>query len=399
MNRFNHYIYMDHGATTPVLKDVADTVYDAMTLYFGNASEPHMLGNESRKMLEESRKTVAGALNAAPEEIIFTSGGTESNNIAIFGTVEAYYHKGKHIITSEIEHPAVLMPLKILENEGFEITYIPIDKYGIVNPEDVKNSIRKDTILISIMHSNNVMGAIQPVEEIGMIANENNIVFHCDAVQSYLNVPLDVKSFNADLLSISGHKVYAPKGIGALYIKNTTKIVPQIFGGGQEKGHRSGTENIPGIVGIAKATQIFLPTINRRALMISSLRDYIRDSILSQVKGVIYNGHSENRLPGNLNFTFEDISGDAIVKKLDEYGIAVSAGSACHSGTGEGNEFMLRMGICPEMIRNSIRISLGFENTREEADYLIDVLKEICNKNIKSSLIYNKNLKENYFTF
>jgi len=399
MKRFDHYIYMDHSATTPVLKDVADTVYDAMTLYFGNASEPHMLGRESRKMVEDSRKTIADAINAAPEEIIFTSGGTESNNIAIFGTIEAYYRKGSHIITSEIEHPAVHMPLKILENEGFKITYIPIDKYGIINPEDVRNSIQSNTVLISIMHSNNIMGAIQPIEEIGKIARENNIVFHCDAVQSYLNVPLDVKSLNVDLLSISGHKVYAPKGIGVLYINNTTRVVPQIFGGGQEKGRRSGTENIPGIIGIAKATQIFLPTISEREIKLCSLRDYIRDSILSQIKGAIYNGHREKRLPGNLNFTFEDISGENLVKKLDEYGIAVSAGSACHSGSEEGNEFMLRMGIHPEKVRNSIRVSLGFENTREEADYLIEVLKEICNKNIKSSLIYNKNLKDNYFTF
>ena len=399
MNRFDHYIYMDHSATTPVLKEVADTVYDAMTLYFGNASEPHTLGAESHKILEDSRKTIAKALNASPEEIVFTSGGTESNNMAIFGIVEAYFRKGNHIITSEIEHPAVHIPLKILENEGFKITYIPIDKYGIVNPDDIRKSIQPDTILISIMHSNNIMGAIQPIEEIGRIAREAGIVFHCDAVQSYMSVPLDVKSLNVDLLTISGHKIYAPKGIGALYIRNSVKIAPQVFGGGQEKGRRSGTENIPGIAGIAGSTEILSPTIKKRADELCTLRDYIRDAVLSQIDGVLYNGHREKRLPGNINFTFRDFTGESLVRKLDEYGIAVSAGSACQSSSPEGNEFLLSMGVCHELTRNSIRISLGFENTREEADYLIDCLRQICIKNIKSSVLYNSDLKERYFTF
>ncbi len=399
MNRFSHYIYMDHGATTPVLKEVADSVYDAMTLYYGNASEPHILGTESRRILENSRRTIAEAINASPEEIVFTSGGTESNNMAIFGTAEAYFRKGNHIITSEIEHPAVHIPLRILENEGFKITYMPIDKYGIVDPDEIRKSIRPETILISIMHSNNIMGAIQPIEEIGEIARQAGIIFHCDAVQSYMNIPIDVKSLNVDLLTISGHKVYAPKGIGALYIRNSIKTAPQIFGGGQEKGRRSGTENIPGITGLAKSTEILLPTISKRAQELRILRDYIRDAILSQLDGVIYNGHLEKRLPGNINFTFRDFTGETLVKKLDEYGIAVSAGSACKSGSTEGNEFLLSMGVCQGLTRNSIRISLGFENTREEADYLIDCLKEICGKDIKSSVICNNGLKEKYFTF
>ncbi|MDD3520755.1 MAG: cysteine desulfurase family protein [Actinomycetota bacterium] len=399
MNRFSHYIYMDHSATTPVLREVADSVYNAMTLYFGNASEPHTLGTESNRLLEDSRKTIAEALNASPEEIIFTSGGTESNNMAIFGTIEAYFRRGDHIITSEIEHPAVRIPLQILENEGFKITYLPIDKYGIVNPEDIRKSIQPDTVLISIMHSNNIMGAVQPIEEIGKIARENEIVFHCDAVQSYMNIPLDVRSLNVDLLTISGHKVYAPKGVGALYVRNSVKIAPQILGGGQEKGLRSGTENIPGIIGIAKATDILSPTISKRSQELSALRDYIRDSVLSQIDGVLYNGHHEKRLPGNINFTFQDFTGESLVKKLDEYGIAVSAGSACHSSSPGGNEFLISMGICLELTRNSIRISLGFENTREEADYLIDCLKQICSSNIRSSSIYNSSLKEKYFHF
>jgi cysteine desulfurase len=390
---------MDHSATTPVLKEVADSVYDAMTLFYGNASEPHLLGKESRKMLEDSRKTIAGALNASPEEIIFTSGGTESNNMAIFGTAEACFRKGNHIITSEIEHPAVHMPLKILENEGFKITYVPIDRYGIVSPDEIRKAIRPETMLISIMHSNNIMGSIQPIEEIGKTARQAGIVFHCDAVQSYMNIPLDVKSLNVDLLTISGHKVYAPKGTGALYIRNSVKTVPQIFGGGQEKGRRSGTENIPGIVGLAKSTDILFPTIDKRAQELKILRDYIRDEVISQIDGVIYNGHNEKRLPGNINFTFRDFTGEGLVKKLDECGIAVSAGSACQNSSAEGNEFLLSMGICQELTGNSIRISLGFENTREEADYLIDCLKKICSKNIKSSVVYNSSLKEKYFTF
>lgn len=397
MNRFSHYIYMDHSATTPVLKEVAASVYDTMTLYFGNASEPHSLGKEANKILENSRKILADSLNAAPEEIIFTSGGTESNNMAIFGVIEAHFRKGNHIIASDIEHPAVLVPLRILENEGFKITYISADKYGIIDPEEVQQAIQPDTILISIMHSNNIMGAMQPVEEIGKIARKNNIVFHCDAVQSYMNTELDVNRLNTDLLTISGHKIYAPKGVGALYIKKSTKIAPQIFGGGQEKGRRSGTENIPGIAGIAKSIEILAPTISERAERLGKLRDYIRDRVISEIEGTVLNGHAEKRLPGNINFTFKNISGTELVKRLDEFGIAVSAGSACSSA--DGSEFLPPAGICRDLAGNSIRITLGFENTREEADYLISCLKQICNKEVKSTVLYNTALNEKYFNF
>ena len=399
-NRFNHYIYMDHGATTPVLKEVAKAAYDAMTLYFGNASEPHLLGVEAKNILEHSRNVIAGAINANPDEIIFTSGGTESNNLAIFGVVECYYKKGNHIITSEIEHPAVHMPLKILENEGFDVTYIPVDNFGIINPNDVKKAIKPTTILISVMHANNIMGSIQPIEEIGKIAKESDVVFHCDAIQSYLNIPIDVDTLNVDLLSISGHKVYAPKGIGALYVRHGIKIMPQIFGGGQEKGKRSGTENIPNILGFAKATEILFPSLSERRAYVSQLRDYIKDEVLKKISDVIYNGHPKQRLPGNINLTFEPVEGIDIVKKLnEEYGIAISTGSACKSASKEANEALLAIGLCPAMARSSIRISIGFENTKEEADYLVEALNKTVLELRNYYQLQQENKKDKYFIF
>jgi len=377
VERFSHYIYFDHSATTPVMGEVAKTVYDAMTLYFGNASEPHALGIEAKNNLESARKTIADSIKASPDEILFTSGGTESNNTAIFGAAECYYKKGFHIITSEIEHPAVLLPLKILEQEGFDITYVPVDSNGTVDLEELKKAINPQTILISIMHANNIMGAVQPVEEIGRISREKGIVYHCDAVQSYTSIEIDVNKINADMLSISGHKIYGPKGIGALYIRKGTKVMPQIFGGGQERGMRSGTENIPAIMGMAKSVQILLPSLNERAAKISALRDYIRDRVLNSIPDTIYNGHQTKRLPGNCSFTFKNIEGSAIVAALNKYGIAVSAGSACKSASGSQNNTLPLMGICPEVARGSVRVSLGFENTFEEADYFIEVLREI----------------------
>jgi len=401
MEKFYRHIYLDHSATTPVLPEVAKAVYDAMTIYFGNASEPHSFGVDAKTILEQSRITIAQAINCSPSEIVFTSGGTESDNMAIFGTIEGYYKKGNHIITSEIEHPAVLMPIKILENEGFDVTYVPVDKNGIVDPQDIRNAITNKTILISIMHSNNIVGALQPIEEIGKIAKEYNITFHSDAVQSYMSTEIDVNKLNVDLLSISGHKIYAPKGVGALYIRKGTRVVPQIYGGGQEKGRRSGTENISGILGLAKATEILLSNFNERNQKIKNLRDYLRDGVLQNINDVLYNGHPEKRLPGNCNFTFKNVEASEIVSRLNEYGIAISAGSACKSASSEASTTLLAMGICPEYARSSVRITLGLENTKEEIDYLLNILPEIIaslrSKNFLNN-IKNED-KDKYFIF
>jgi cysteine desulfurase len=399
MQKFSKYIYFDHSATTPVIPEVAKKVYDAMTLSFGNPSEPHSFGIEAKKILEDSRITVAKAINASSDEILFTSGGTESNNIAIFGIAEAYFKKGSHIITSQIEHPAVLMPLRVLENEGYSITYLPVDTNGCVDPQDVKNAITDKTILVSIMHANNIMGAIQPVNEIGRITKENNIIFHCDAVQSYMNVEINIDELNVDLLSISGHKVYAPKGVGALFIRRGVKVMPQIYGGGQERGRRSGTENIPGILGLAAATEILLPDLRERNEKISNLRDYLKNEVIKKISDVNYNGHPLKRLPGNCNFTIKYVEGSDIVSRLNEYGIAISAGSACKSSPGHSNDALLAMGICPEFAQGSIRISLGFENTKEEIDTLVNILPEVISGLRNHYPLYKDKNSDKYFIF
>jgi cysteine desulfurase len=399
MQKLSRDIYFDHSATTPVIPEVAKKVYDVMTLSFGNASEPHSFGLEAKKILEDSRMTVAKALNANADEILFTSGGTESNNIAIFGIAEAYFKKGRHIITSQIEHPAVLMPLRVLENEGYEITYLPVDANGCIDPEDVKNAITDKTILVSIMHANNIMGAIQPVNEIGRITKEHNVIFHCDAVQSYMSVEINVEELNADLLSVSGHKVYAPKGVGALFVRRGTKLMPQIYGGGQERGRRSGTENVPGIAGLAAATEILLSDFTVRNEKTSKLRDYLKNAVIENISDVIYNGHPSKRLPGNCSFTFKYAEGSDIVNRLSEYGIAISAGSACKSSPGNSDNALLAMGICPEIAGGSIRISLGFENTKEEIDTLLSILPEVISGLRNHYPLYKDKNGNKYFIF
>jgi cysteine desulfurase len=399
MQKLSKNIYLDHSATTPVIPEVAKKVYDAMTLSFGNASEPHTFGVEAKNILENSRMMVAGAINARTDEILFTSGGTESNNIAIFGIAEAYFKKGRHIITSQIEHPAVLMPLRVLENEGYEVTYLPVDANGCVDPEDVKNAITDRTILVSIMHANNIMGAIQPVNEIGRIAKEHDVIFHCDAVQSYMNVEINVDEINADLLSVSGHKVYAPKGVGALFIRRGVKLMPQIYGGGQERGRRSGTENIPGILGLAAATEILLSDFRERNERISKLRDYLKNAVIEKISDTLYNGHPSKRLPGNCNFTFNYVEGSDVVDRLNDYGIAISAGSACKSSPGHLNNSLMALGICPVIAAGSIRISLGFENTKEEIDTLLSILPEVISGLRNHYPLYKDKNGNKYFLF
>lgn len=371
------YIYFDHSATTPVLPEVIEEMNKCFTLYYGNASEPHKPGREAKEILENSRNIIAKSLGAKPEEIVFTSGGTESDNLALFGVAEAYQKKGNHIITSEIEHPAVHMPLKKLARKGFKITYIPVDKYGIVDPQDIKKAITPKTILVSIMHANNIVGTIQPIEEIGKILKEAGIVFHTDAVQSYCTIETNVEKLNVDLLSISGHKIYGPKGVGVLYIRKGTKMMPQIMGGGHEKGRRSGTENIPGIAGLAKAVELGQKNLSQKGEKIRILRDYLKKELLRRIDDVSFNGHPTKRLPGNLNFSFKYIEGESIVLRLDDAGIAVSSGSACSSSSLKPSHTLVAMGLSPEDAAGSIRITLGFENTKEEVDYFLDVIPGI----------------------
>jgi len=384
------YIYFDHSATTPVLPEIADTVCECFLKFYGNASEPHTPGRQAKELLNTSRLAIANAMGAKPREIVFTGGGTESDNLAVLGVAEAYQKKGNHIITSEIEHPAVLMPLRYLSRKGFKITKVGVDKYGMVDPDDIKKAVTDNTILVSIMHANNITGTIQPILEIGKFLKEKGIIFHTDAVQSFCSIGTKVDDLNVDLLSISGHKFYAPKGIGALYVRRGTKIMPLLLGGGHEHGIRSSTENIPGIAGLAKAVEIGQKDITEKFKNISTLRNYIKDSLIEKIDDIRFNGHPTERLPGNCNFSFKYIEGEAIVLRLDGEGIAVSSGSACSSSSMKPSHALTAMGLTAEEAHGSLRITLGFENTMQEADHFIEVLPKIISDLRKISPLYNK---------
>lgn len=381
-------IYFDHSATTPVLPEVVEAMLPCFTQYFGNASEPHLPGREAKKLLEASRETVARAIGAHPEEIIFTSGGTESDNLALKGVVEALPKKGNHIITSSIEHPAIGNTCKYLQRRGFEITYVPVDKYAIVDPDHVAAAITDRTILISIMHANNVVGSIQPIAEIGKIAREREIIFHTDAVQSFGTLETNVAELNVDLMSMSSHKLHGPKGVGALYIRKGTKLTPQMQGGEHERRRRAGTENVPGIVGFAKAVEIAMAEREEKVERLEELRKYLVAGVLERVGEVSYNGHPEKRLPGNANFSFKYIEGESLVLQLDMMGIAVSSGSACASASLEPSHVLLAMGLTAEDAHGSLRVTMGRSNTKEEVDYFLEVLPEVVGKLRRMSPLY-----------
>ncbi len=384
------YIYFDHAATTPVLPEVIDAINKCFIEFYGNASEPHLPGRQAKEVLENSRELIAGALGANSSEITFTSGGTESDNLALFGIAEAYKKHGNHIITSEIEHPAVSMSLKALARRGFKISFVPVDRFGMIDPDDIKKAINKNTILVSIMHANNIVGTIEPIEEIGKILKEKNIIFHTDAVQTFCSAKTLVDDLGVDLLSISGHKIYGPKGVGALYIRKGTKIMPHIFGGGQERGRRSGTENIPGIAGLAKAAELGQRNIDAKIKKLTTMRDYLKNKLLASVEEVRFNGHPEKRLPGNCNFSFKYIEGESIVLKLDIGGIAVSSGSACSSSSMKPSHVLVAMGLSNEEAFGSLRVTLGFENTMEEIDYFLEVTEKTIKDLRKISPLYKK---------
>lgn len=375
----NMTIYMDNSATTPVRKEVVEEMIPYLTENFGNPSSIYDLGKTSKHAVEKARKRVAYAIGAEENEIYFTSGGTESDNWAIKGIAFANRNKGKHIITSSIEHHAVLHACKWLEGQGFEVTYLPVDKYGMVSPEDLKNAIRDDTILISIMLANNEIGTIQPVDEIGKIARENRIYFHTDAVQAIGHVPIDVQKMNIDLLSLSGHKFQGPKGCGALYIRKGTKIETLLHGGAQERKRRAGTENVPAIAGLGKAIELAVGEIGESDKTLLEMRERLIKDLLKIPKTHL-NGHPIQRLANNVNVTFEYIEGESLLLLLNAKGVFASTGSACNSSSLEPSHVLTACGVPHEIVHGSLRLSLGKMNTQEDVNRVLEVLPEIVQK-------------------
>lgn len=382
------FIYFDHAATTPVKDEVLKAMLPYFTEDYGNASTVYQLGQKSRAALDEARAKVAGILNCKPNEIFFTGSGSEADNWAIKGAAHANRAKGNHIITSAIEHHAVLHTCKALEKEGFEVTYLPVDEYGRVSPEDVKNAIKDTTILITIMFANNEIGTIEPIAEIAEIAKEKKILFHTDAVQAVGAVPIDLKELKVDMMSMSAHKFNGPKGVGALYVRQGVRLTNLIEGGAQERGKRAGTENLPGIIGLATALELATESIEKKDKKISAMRDYIIKNIEEKIPYCRLNGHREYRLPGNVNFSFEYIEGESMLLWLDINNIAASSGSACTSGSLDPSHVLLAIGLDHATAHGSLRVTLGEENTYEEADFLIKTLAETVDKLRKMSPLF-----------
>jgi cysteine desulfurase len=381
-------IYMDHSATSPVDPEVFEAMKPYFQEEFGNASTLYKLGRDGKRAMENARAQVASIIGAEPKDVIFTSGGTESDNIAIKGIAYKLKNKGRHIITSNIEHPAVHETCNYLEKNGFEVTYVPVGTDGLLKASDVEDAIRDDTILITVMHANNEIGTIQPIAEIGKIAHEKGVLFHTDAVQSVGKIPVDVNALNVDLLSISSHKLYGPKGIGALYIKKGVRLEPIIHGGGHERGLRPGTENVPAIVGFGKACQLAEENLEEESARLIRLRDKLVDAVLEQNEEAYLNGDREKRLPGNANFRFTGIEGESLILHLDSKGIAASTGSACSSTKLEPSQVLMAIGLEEVEAHGSLRISLGRENTEEDIDHAITSIKEVVDTLRKMSPLW-----------
>lgn len=387
-------IYLDHAATTATRPEVVEAMLPYFTEAYGNPSSVYKFSSLSKDAITEARKNIAASLNTDAANIYFTAGGSESDNWAIKETARVYATKGKHIITTKIEHHAVLHTTEFLEKEGYEVTYINVDEHGIVKLDELKAAIRPDTILISVMFANNEIGTIQPIKEIGQIAKENGILFHTDAVQAYGHLAIDVEDMNIDMLSASGHKLNGPKGIGFLYIRKGVKIRNLIHGGGQERARRAGTENVPGIVGLGKAVEIAVKTMDERVAYEKNLRDYVIDRILAEIPYTRLNGHRDKRLPNNINFSFQFIEGESLLIMLDMAGICGSSGSACTSGSLDPSHVLLAIGLPHEIAHGSLRLTLGEENTKEEMDYVIDKLKEIVQRLRDMSPLYEDFMKK-----
>lgn len=372
--------YFDHAATTPVREEVIKEMLPYFGVEYGNASVMYSLGRNAKKAMSNARRRVAEAINCKTDEIYFTSCGSESDNLAIKGFAYANKDKGNHIITSKIEHHAVLDTCKTLERQGFKVTYLDVDEKGIVDLNQLINSISKDTILITIMFANNEIGTIQPIREIGKIAKQNNIVFHTDAVQAIGNVKIDVRDLNIDMLSLSGHKFYAPKGVGALYIKDGINFEKLQDGGEQEKNKRAGTENVAEIVGLGKAIELIYSEFDDYNKSLRELRDYYISEVKNNIDGIKINGDLENRLAGNANISFENVDGSELLFKLDEQGICASAGSACSTQNPMPSHVLTAIGLEQELANSTLRVSIGKDNTKEDVDYLVSALKNIVNE-------------------
>ncbi|MCJ7576108.1 MAG: cysteine desulfurase NifS [Dehalococcoidia bacterium] len=370
-------IYLDHAATTPTHPEVVKAMLPFFVDAFGNPSSIHSYGQEARGAVEEARIKVAELIGARSEEIIFTSGGTEADNYALKGAAFANEHKGNHIITTPIEHHAVLEVCKFLERSGFKITCLPVDKYGLVDPDDVKRVITDRTVLISVMHANNEVGTIEPVEEIGRIAREAGVYFHSDAVQTVGHIRVNVDELKVDLLSISGHKFYGPKGVGALYVRKGTKLVSLMHGGEHEKRRRAGTENVPGIVGLGKAAELAGQEIGKEAERLARLRDHLVGGLVEKIDHIRFNGHPTRRLPNNVNVSVDFVEGESMLLNLDLEGICASTGSACSSASLEPSHVLLALGLAPEQAHGSLRFTFGRENTEADAVRVLEVLPGI----------------------
>ncbi|MCX7883920.1 MAG: cysteine desulfurase NifS [Caloramator sp.] len=382
------FVYMDHAATTYVKPEVLDAMMPYFAENFGNPSSIYTFSRKSKSAIEEAREKVARAIGANSDEIYFTGGGSEADNWALKGIAFANKDKGNHIITTKIEHHAILHACEFLEKNGFEVTYVDVDENGIVKIEELEKAITDKTILISVMFANNEIGTIQPIKEIGEIAKKRNIYFHTDAVQAVGNVEIDVKEMNIDMLSLAAHKFYGPKGVGALYIKKGVKIENLIHGGGQERKRRAGTENIPGIVGLGKAMELATKDIDSHNEKIIKMRDRLLNGIMEKIPYTKLNGHPEKRLPGNINVSFRFIEGESLLLLLDQSGICASTGSACSSGSLDPSHVLLAIGLPHEIAHGSLRLSLGDANKEEDIDYVLDVLPEIVQRLRDMSPLY-----------
>ena len=386
-------IYLDNAATTKTAPEVVEAMLPYFTEHFGNPSSVYSVGSSNKEVITKQRETIAKALGAKTDEIYFTAGGSESDNWALKATAEAYESKGKHIITTKIEHHAILHTGEYLEKRGYEVTYLDVDENGIVSPEAVEAAIRPDTILVSVMFANNEIGTIEPIKEIGEIAHKHGILFHTDAVQAFGQVPINVDEMNIDMLSSSGHKLNGPKGIGFLYIRTGVKIRSFIHGGAQERKRRAGTENVPGIVGFGKAAEIAAANMEERIKYESELRDYLMDRVMAEIPYARINGRRENRLPNNANFSFQFIEGESMLIMLDDKGICGSSGSACTSGSLDPSHVLLAIGLPHEIAHGSLRLTLSEETTKEDIDYTVDSLKAIVARLRSMSPLYEDFIK------
>ena len=381
-------VYLDNAATTALSPKVLEQMMPYLTTIYGNPSSPHSFGQEARKGVDHARDQVAKALNALPEEIIFTGCGTESDNTVLFGVAERYAKKGNHIITTNVEHHAILHTCEALEKRGVEVTYLPVDENGMVTAEQVANAITDKTILVSIMFANNEVGTIMPIAEIGKVCRERGVLFHTDAVQAVGHVPIDVKAMNIDMLSLSAHKFHGPKGVGALYMKKGIRLPSYVMGGAQERNRRAGTENVAGIVGLGAAIALATQTLEESAARMTKLRDKLIAGIAQRIPEVKLNGHPTMRLPNNVNYSIKYIEGESILLMLDMNGIAASSGSACTSGSLDPSHVLLALGLPHEIAHGSVRLTLGDDTTEEDVDYVIEVLKKTAERLRAMSPLY-----------